>query len=143
MLIPGRCHCGNISLTLRWTPEPAEIPVRVCSCSFCTRHGAAWTTCATAALRVRVSQAALVSRYSFATGTAEFHVCARCGVVPLVTSRIAGQLYAAVNVQALDGLEPSRLRSAAVNFDGETVEQRLARRRRYWITDIEYVEAGA
>jgi hypothetical protein len=26
MLISGRCHCGNISFTLDWRPEPSEIP---------------------------------------------------------------------------------------------------------------------
>jgi hypothetical protein len=24
MLIPGRCHCGNISFALDWRPEPSE-----------------------------------------------------------------------------------------------------------------------
>jgi hypothetical protein len=143
MLIPGRCHCGNISFTLRWEPEPTEIPVRSCTCSFCTRHGAIWTTCPTGVLRVSVREPELVSKYSFATRTAEFHICTRCGVVPLVTSCIAGRLYAVVNANALDGVEPSLLRHAAVDFTGENVEERLARRRRYWIADVEYVEASA
>src|SRR5438094_129248 len=45
MLIRGSCHCGNISFTLDWKPEPSEIPARACSCSFCTKHGGVWTSC--------------------------------------------------------------------------------------------------
>ncbi|HEX6734582.1 MAG TPA: hypothetical protein VF096_07195 [Azonexus sp.] len=142
MLIPGRCHCGNISFTLNWTPGPAGIPARACGCSFCTKHGAVWTTSPAAELRVRVTEPALVSRYAFATETAEFHICTRCGVVPLVTSRIAGRLYAVVNVHALEGLDPALLRHAAVDFDGEDVASRLARRQRHWIGDVEYAEGG-
>ena len=32
----------------------------------------------------------LFSTYSFGTKTAEFHVCSRCGIVPVVTSAIEG-----------------------------------------------------
>jgi hypothetical protein len=28
MLIPEKCHCGNIAFTLRWEPDPVEIPAR-------------------------------------------------------------------------------------------------------------------
>ena len=72
----------------------------------------------------------------FGTGTATFHVCARCGAVPLVTSDIAGQLYAVVNVNVLEGIDPSWLLPGTSNFDGEAVEDRLARRERNWIGDV-------
>ena len=78
-----------------------------------------------------------MTKYSFGTKTAEFHICQRCGVVPVVTSRIDGQLYAVVSVNALDGVDPALVqRAAAVSFDGETEETRLARRKRGWIADV-------
>ncbi|RAO77159.1 GFA family protein [Dyella jiangningensis] len=139
MLIEGRCHCGNISFSLRWEPDPEEIPARACDCSFCARHGGVWTSCPDGYLRVSVQDAALVSRYAFGTRTAEFHVCARCGVVPLVTSTIDGHGYAVVNVNVFEGVEPARLKHSAASFGEEEADVRLARRQRYWIRHVEFV----
>jgi hypothetical protein len=138
MLIHGRCHCGNIAFALQWEPEPPEIPARACTCSFCTRHGGVWTSCPTGSLQVTVKEPARVSKYAFGTETALFHVCAICGVVPVVTSRIDGQLYAVVNVNAFEGVEPSLLRRAPSHLGDETRDDRLARRKRAWIAQVYY-----
>ena len=143
MLIAGSCHCGNISFKLDWTPEPTEIPARACTCSFCTRHGAVWTACPTGAVAVTVRQPAGVSHYGFGTRTAAFHVCAACGAVPVVTSRIGGRLYAAVNVNAFEGVDPALLKRAAVSFDAEDEQTRLARRARHWIPSVVFSEGDA
>lgn len=142
MLISGSCHCRNISFALTWEPEPSEIPARACTCSFCTKHGGVWTSCPTGLLKVTVRDPSLVSKYAFGTKTAQFHICSRCGVVPVVCSRIEGHLYAVVSVNALEGIEPSLLRRASATFEGESGEARLARRERNWIANVEYVESG-
>lgn len=141
MLIHGSCHCGNITLQLEWTPEPEEIPARACTCSFCTRHGGVWTSCPTGALTVTIDDPARISRYAFGTETAEFHVCARCGVVPVVTSAIDGTTYAVVNVNVLQGLDDALLKRASATFDGESESSRLARRKRNWIARVRFEEA--
>ena len=143
MLISGSCHCGNIAFALNWEPEPAEIPARTCTCSFCTKHGGVWTSCPTGSLKVTVKDRARVSRYSFGTETADFHVCTACGVVPVVTSRIDGRLYAVVSVNAFENVEPSLLRRASATFNAENEETRLSRRQRNWIANVEFVEARA
>ena len=118
-MIDGKCHCGNIAFSLTWDPDPAEIPARACDCSFCVKHGGVWTACPTGSLRVHVEERSLVSKYSFGTRTADFHVCSRCGVVPVVTGRIDGRLYAVVSVHALEGVDPSLLgRTTPTTFDG-------------------------
>lgn len=142
MLIPGRCHCGNISFTLLWKPEPLEIPARACGCSFCIKHGGVWTSCPTGSLKVIVRNPSLVSQYTFGTKTAEFHICSTCGIVPVVTSRIEDQLYAVVSVNAFEGVEPSLAKRAAATFEGENEGERLLRRKRNWIGDVEFVEGG-
>ena len=142
MLIKGSCHCGNISFSLTWNPEPTEIPARACGCSFCSKHGGVWTSNPNGSLKVAVREPSRVSKYSFGTRTAEFHICSNCGVVPLVTSRIDGRLYAVVSVNAFEGVEPSLLRRAAADFEGETEASRLARRKRNWIGRVEYVESA-
>ena len=143
MLISGRCHCGNIAFALNWEPEPAEIPARACTCSFCTKHGGVWTSCPTGWLKVTIKDRARVSRYSFGTETADFHVCTACGVVPVVTSLIDDRLYAVVSVNAFENVEPSLLRRASAKFDAENEETRLSRRQRNWIANVEFVEACA
>jgi hypothetical protein len=63
-------------------------------------------------------------------------------VAPVVTSTIDGHLYAAVNVHAFEGVDPSLLRRASATFDDENAQARLARRARNWIADVQFVEAG-
>jgi hypothetical protein len=142
MLIHGKCHCGNIALTLDWDGSPPEIPARACGCSFCTRHGGVWTSRPGATLNVTIGDRSLVSRYAFGTRTATFHVCSRCGIVPLVTSEISDRLYAVVNVNALENVDPTWLRRAAADFEAEDVQARLARRQRNWIADVRIVAPG-
>jgi len=138
MLISGRCHCGNISFTLDWRPEPAEIPARACTCTFCRKHGGVWTSCPGGTLKVVIEDRSRVSTYVFGTKSADFHVCAACGIVPLVTSRIDGRVYAVVSVNALEGVEPSLLRRSPATFDAEDEETRLVRRKRNWIADVQF-----
>ncbi len=136
MLIEGRCHCGNIAVALEWPGERPEIPARVCGCTFCTKHGGIWTSNPAAALTVTVGDAAAVSAYAFGTRTATFHVCSRCGAVPVVTSDIDAHVYAVVNVNVLDDVDPAWLRRVSANFEQEDLEGRLARRKRNWIADV-------
>jgi hypothetical protein len=136
MLIRGACHCGNISFALAWEPTPATIPARACTCSFCTKHGGVWTSNPGGSLEVTIREPARVNAYAFGTRTAEFHVCANCGVVPVVTSRIEGRLYAVVNVNTFEGVDPSLLAREPRSFDGEGADSRLARRMRSWIAKV-------
>ena len=95
---------------------------------------------ASGALQITVQEPSLVSRYAFGTRTAEFHVCSRCGVVPVVTSEIEGRLYAVVNGNTFDGVDAALLkRSLPANFDGEAMDCRLARRTRNWIGTVRFV----
>jgi hypothetical protein len=138
MLIQGKCHCGNISFTLRWEPDPQEIPARACSCSFCVKHGGVWTASPHAALKVVIRDPALESRYEFGTKTAQFHVCRECGVVPVVSCRIDGRLYAVVNVNTFENVATTLLSRSVSSFDGEGTDSRLARRARNWIGTVEF-----
>jgi hypothetical protein len=136
MELAGSCHCGNVSFSLHWPGEAHEIPARSCGCTFCVKHGGVWTSHPEARLEVRISDAGNVARYQFGTGTADFLVCARCGVTPLVTSQIEGATYAVVNVNTFDGVDRARLRPVPASFDGEELQSRLDRRRQRWIPDV-------
>jgi hypothetical protein len=138
MLINGKCHCGNLSFTLEWKPEPSEIPARACTCTFCVKHGGVWTSSPGGSLTISIEDDASVSEYAFGTKTATFHICAKCGAVPVVTSEIDGRLYAVVNVNTFEGVDASLLRRASMTFDEETESMRLARRKRNWIGDVRF-----
>jgi hypothetical protein len=125
-----------VNYSLTWPGDLARISARRCGCTFCTKHGGIWTSNPAGALAVNVVRSAQVSRYAFETGTAEFLVCARCGVPPLVTSRIEGRLYAVVNVNTFDDIDPGSIEISRASFEGEAVDDRLARRQRGWIPDV-------
>ena len=143
MLIQGKCHCSNIVFVLAWPGAPTDLVARECGCSFCVKHGGAWTSHPDARLSVTVRQPGVVSRYGFGTETAAFHVCTRCGVVPMVTSEIANRVYAVVNVNTFEDFDLSRLRREPATFDGEERTSRLARRQRNWIAAVEISEGAA
>ena len=134
--IVGKCHCGNIEYEFLW-PEPAnKIPVRACSCTFCRKHNGVYTSHSKAQLKARISNHSRVSRYAFGTKTAEFYICTSCGVVPFVVSQIQGQLYAVVNVNTFEDVNPEDLVSSVTDFDGESLDGRLQRRARNWIPQV-------
>lgn len=141
MDITGQCHCGNLSFALDWRGDCDAIPARACTCSFCRKHGAIWTADPSSTLALTVRDAGAHSKYRFDSGTADFHVCAYCGVAPLATSEIDGRVYAVVNVQTFENVDPARLRHAHVSFDGEATDSRLARRQRGWIAQVRFLAA--
>jgi len=136
MLIDGKCHCGNIAFMLDWPGVQSDIVARACDCTFCAKHGGVWTAHPDAKLSVSFRHTDAVSKYAFGTQTASFHVCSRCGAVPVVTSDIHGRLYAVVNVNTFEGIDPASVQRKATRFDAEEPQLRLARRQRSWISDV-------
>ncbi|MCB1957619.1 MAG: aldehyde-activating protein [Rhodocyclaceae bacterium] len=140
MKIEGGCHCGDVRFTLDWGGEPTEIPARACDCSFCQKHGGLWTSSPAGSLEVRVRAGALGEPYRFGTGTAAFHVCRHCGVVPVVSSEIDGQTYAVVSVRAMQDVPAGLIRESPASFGSEDVASRLSRRTRGWIPRVRFVD---
>jgi hypothetical protein len=140
--IHGSCHCGNIRVIFDWPNSGPAIPVRACGCGLCTKHRAAWTSHPDGRFYLRVADHSRVTRYRFGTKTADFHVCVTCGVIPIVTCVIEGIRYAVFNVNTFEGMDRSQLVETATNFEGETTESRLARRRRNWTPEAIPSEGG-
>ena len=128
----GRCHCGNLTVTFETAQEAARLPLRECGCTFCRRHGAIWVTDPGGALAVRVADPALLSRYRFGLGTSEFLVCRRCGVHVGASCVVDGATYGALNCNVLDDRAAFTHPVQPVDYDEETADTRLARRRRAW-----------
>ena len=145
--IEGGCHCGTIRYEFLWPLDAAEIPVRACSCSFCLKHRGTYTSHPQAELHATLTNTARVPTYRFGHETADFYVCARCGVLTFAVSRIAGRgegargklpqrKSAVVNVHTFERIDPANFTARVTNFDGETPESRLARRQRTWTPTV-------
>jgi hypothetical protein len=93
-------------------------------------------------LIVNARSASRVTQYEFGTRTAQFHVCSDCGVVPLATCRIEARLYAVVNVNAFEDVDPRLLRQSSATFDGEDTTLRLQRRQQRWIANVVLQDGG-
>jgi hypothetical protein len=143
MDIEGSCHCGNLKYALSWPGSQVEIPGRACGCEFCTKHGGVWTSHPEAILKYSVSDPNQISIYQFGTGTADFHICKRCGVPPFVISEIACVRYAVVNTNTFDTPDSLEFIVSDTNFENETVDTRLERRISKWIKNIQKIESRA
>jgi hypothetical protein len=132
--LQASCHCGNIRVAFDWPGAWPAIPVRACGCGLCTRHGARWTSHPDGAFRLEIGDPALTTCYRFGSKSADFHVCARCGAIPIVTSLIEGRRYAVLNANTFD-VERSQFVETATNFEGETLSERLARRQGNWMPE--------
>jgi hypothetical protein len=142
MKIKGACHCGNMSFELDWPEAAVPIAVRACSCSFCTQHGGVYASHPESRLDALLADPSQVSKYRFATRTADFYLCLRCGALPFITSLIDDHLYAVVNVNTFIEFDRSQLETSRTDFAGETVESRLQRRSQSWISRVEIVEGA-
>jgi hypothetical protein len=131
----GSCHCGQLQLAFDSARAPEELPVRTCQCTFCQRHAGRYTSDHDGRVVFTEADPQLTSRYRFGLESADFLICARCGVfVGAVGEAHAGSgtWLAVINTLALDDrhrfVQPAR----AMDFDAESLEERLARRRLSW-----------
>lgn len=128
----GGCHCENIQTFLDW-PDPQEkIQVRACSCTLCRKHGAVWTSNPSGGFGLTIKDQNKVSFYRFGTETADFCLCAICGVLPIATCDIKNVTYSVLNANTFTNIDPTRFFSVSTNFDGEDTDSRLVRRLRNW-----------
>ncbi len=126
----GACHCGALKLDFHSEKSPAELGARTCQCSFCEAHGASWTSDPEG--NVDITLTGPVSRYRFGTKTADFLVCANCGVVPAVVSEIEGQLRGVIRVNCLEESAAFLAQAAPIDLDEEILDSRLDRRAKGW-----------
>jgi hypothetical protein len=128
----GACHCGALHVTFE-TPTPlADLPLRACGCSFCRKHGVRTTSDPAGKVVFTIDDPQALQRYRFGTRTAETLVCRNCGIYLAATVAIDGALYAVINVNALDDQTAFERLPEAMNYDNESAEQRIARRRIKW-----------
>jgi hypothetical protein len=132
----GRCHCGNMRFSLRLTQAPENMRLRACGCSFCRAHNTRTISDPDGSVEVWAEDWGLVQPYRFGSGTAEFLICRRCGVYIGAVSGTAAGTRAVINTTCLDDRTAFTGPLNTVNHDGETTEDRLARRANHWTPAI-------
>lgn len=139
-IYPGACHCLNLKLRLASDKTPDELGLRTDTCSFCKKHHALYTSDPGGEVHIAVREGNLVERYRFGTKTADFLLCKVCGV--FVAAYMPEPPLAIVNVNVLDARDAFLANPLQVaDFDGESLDQRLVRRRARWTPVLSFVVA--
>jgi hypothetical protein len=133
----GSCHCGAVRVGYATDKPPA---FRRCGCGFCRRHGGTYSTDPQGSLWVE-AEAGSLTRYRFGHGTAEFLLCARCGVFMAVVAEIDGRPRAVVNMAVMEPPPDFPPDIPLMDFEGESDEDRTNRRRRTWIGAVTVKES--
>ena len=128
----GACHCGNIAVAFESASPAPAFEIRACQCSFCRKHGARAVSDPRGRVRVSVREPDALVRYRFALRTADFLVCARCGIYVAAVLGDTGGSYATVNLNVLDGADEFSRAATPVRYEGESEAERRARRVARW-----------
>ena len=128
----ARCHCGAIGYVLSTDEPPSDWPLRTCSCSFCTKHRPVYTSDPAGSVRFELGDGEAVVRYRFGHGTADFLLCARCGVYLGALMETDDGTCAVLNVSCMSPLPADLGTPTAVTLDGESSPDRVARRAARW-----------
>ncbi len=127
-LISGQCHCGHVTVEFRITSD--KLRARACQCSFCRRHGAKTVTDTDGFAEI-ASQGA-IHRYRFGLMTADYLLCPECGTYVASALEADGITRVTLNAAGLR-MEPWADGVAQpVDYSGETLHERLDRRRAAW-----------
>jgi hypothetical protein len=133
----GACHCGAVSATYE-TDSPVRL--RHDGCSFCASRGVKSASDPNG--RMALTSAAPLTRYRFGHKSADFLICPICGTY--VATHMDGP-SGAVGVINVVGLQIAELKdepAPTTSLDGETPDDRIARRLSRW-TPMTLTEAAS
>lgn len=137
MIYRGACHCGAVSAEYE---TDAPVRLRRDGCSFCRARGVKSASDPAGALRIR-SERALI-RYRFGHKTADYLICPECGTYVATFMQGPAGPVGVVNVVGLDIPELRDEPATLASLDGETPDDRIARRLSRW-TPMTLIEPGA
>jgi hypothetical protein len=132
MKYQGGCHCGNLRIEFDTSLNPAEIELRACQCTFCRKHGSLAVTDPAGHLAVRAAPGKNLGRYAFGWRTADYLICKTCGVYVAAVTTGESESRGIAIVNCLDDRRQFTSAPIAVDYDAESREQRMERRRRRW-----------
>ncbi|MGH6872497.1 MAG: aldehyde-activating protein [Rhizomicrobium sp.] len=135
----GGCHCGNLAYVFEASAPLETLGLRADMCGFCRAHGARNTSDPHGAMRIRGREPAKLVRYRFALRTADFLLCAACGVYIGALLTDGGKAWFTVNANSFRTPPPPGFPAAPQDFDAEDVPTRIARRKARWTPVTEFL----
>jgi hypothetical protein len=128
----GGCHCGNLFYVFEANAALEDLGLRACMCRFCRAHGARNTSDPNGTMQIDIRSPDRLVRYRFGLRTADFLLCAHCGVYIGALLPDDGAGWFTVNVNTFH--EPLALDFPIqpVVYDSEDVGGRVDRRRTKW-----------
>ena len=128
----GSCHCGAIGFRYTTAIGPDNWSMRACQCRFCRMHDALSTSDSSGDLQFFATEPAALQRYQFALKTADFLVCARCGIYIGAVIDAAAARFGIINTHALNDTPVGIAAVGAISYDNEDVNGRISRREERW-----------
>jgi hypothetical protein len=119
---------------------PDDVQVRGDQCSFCRRQGAKSVSDPKGWLEFRAAPGSL-RRYRFGLKSADFLLCRECGTYMGAVATIGEHTLGVLNVTGADIRAFANLDAEPVDYDGEDLASRNARRLERW-TPCGVVEAN-
>jgi hypothetical protein len=127
MIYQGACHCGVVRAAYETN---APVRLRADGCSFCSSRGV--KSASDPEGRLALDAAKKLTRYRFGHKTADFLICPDCGTY--VATHMEGPRgpIGVINVVGLNINELKHLPVTLTSLEGESVEERTARRISRW-----------
>jgi hypothetical protein len=133
MIYRGACHCGAVRAEYE-TDQPVRL--RQDGCGFCSSRGV--KSASDPEGRLTLTTAKPLTRYRFGHKTADFLICPDGAYVATHMESERGSI-GVINVVGLNIHELKNLPVTLTSLEGESVEERLARRASRW-TPMSLVE---
>jgi len=131
-LFEGGCHCGDLTYMFEARGGLDVLGLRACICRFCRAHGARNTSDPKGAMQIKVHDPLSLVRYRFALRTADFLICAKCGVYIGAHLPSAAGGWITVNVNTFRNAPALDFPIVLHNFDAENAAARIERRKAKW-----------
>ncbi len=93
-------------------------------------------------MRILVREPSELSRYRLGLGITDFLICKRCGVFIGALMEEGDKAWFTVNANSFQPPPPDDFPLAPVDYDGEDVAARVARRKQKWTPVVEFRVGG-
>ena len=128
----GNCHCAAVGFVYRTALDPEQWPIRACQCTFCRMHAGLSTSDPDGSLEFFEHAPGALHRYQFGRKTADFMLCRNCGAYLGAVMHSGSAAHGVINVRVLGSLVDRLQEPKPMDYDGEDLTVRLARRAERW-----------
>jgi hypothetical protein len=142
ILLHGGCHCGVVKIKFMTRNPILSASPRACDCSFCQKHGAAYTSDPCGTLTIACNGPDDLLRYQQGSKHTQFLMCAHCGVLLAATYNSGSIIYGAVNVLCLDRFNDFSTSERSSPQQLSTTDK-ISRWTKLWVPNVTIAYASA